>query len=162
MKQLIFVAVPVLLGLSGCAHQETAVTHFPEGVNQIVVRADEIKWRTCPPVLPKNCEMTILEGNPKQEGFFTLRFHTTDSFFMPAHTHPKDERVTVLQGAASVAFGADATREDAQTFGPGDFYINARHAVHKVWVEKGTILQITGLGPWTADYIKKHGSPLIP
>ena len=67
---------------------------------------------------------------------------------VPAHTHPKDERVTLLSGKVAVAFGKDATREDANEFGPGDYYVNARGAVHTVWIEGPTVLQVTGVGPW--------------
>jgi hypothetical protein len=48
----------------------------------------------------------------------------------------------------AVAFGADADRRDATEFGPGDYYVNARHAVHSVWIEGPSVLQITGIGPW--------------
>lgn len=45
---------------------------------------------------------------------------------IPEHTHTKDERATIIQGKAYVAFGKDATREEAKEFGPGDYYVNAR------------------------------------
>ena len=72
---------------------------------------------------------------------------------MPAHSHPKDERVTILQGKAYVAFGEDGTRENAKGFGPGDYYVNAREAIHQVWADSSTILQITGIGPWEAHFV---------
>ncbi len=73
---------------------------------------------------------------------------------MPPHTHPKEERVTMLNGRVSVAFGAEATHEDATTFGPGDYYVNARDAVHIVWADEDSILQITGTGPWQAHFVE--------
>jgi hypothetical protein len=86
---------------------------------------------------------------------FTVRFKVDGSFFMPAHWHPKDERVTILQGKAYVAFGEDGTRESAKGFGPGDYYVNAREAIHKVWADDNTIIQITGIGPWEAHFIEE-------
>ena len=47
---------------------------------------------------------------------FTVRFKVSGEFIMPAHTHPKDERVTILQGKAYVAFGKGATKADAKAF----------------------------------------------
>ena len=55
-----------------------------------------------------------------------------------------------------MAFGKDTTRADAKEFGPGDYYINKRNEVHKVWLDKGMILQITGIGPWEAHFVDKH------
>ena len=157
MKKTVGITLLALSILSAaCAEKEMGLTQFPAGQVQIVHRAGEIKWRPCPPTLPKNCEIAVLEGHPKQPNMFTVRFRTSGEMYMPPHTHPKDERVTLLQGKAAVAFGLNARREDATEFGPGDFYINARHEVHTVWIEKGTIMQITGIGPWQADFVKKQ------
>lgn len=155
-KMIIMFLVVVVAALTGCGQKEIGNEKFLEGQVQKVVRASEIKWNPCPPTLPKNCEMAVLAGHPKHPDMFTIRFHSTGELFMAAHTHPRDERVTVLKGRVAVAFGIDATREDAREFGPGDYYINKRGEVHKVWVEEGMIMQITGIGPWQADYIAQH------
>ena len=128
---------------------------FKEGQVQHVVKAKEIDWKPCPPNLPNGCEMAILEGNPRGDDMFTVRFKITGEFLLPPHTHPKDERVTVLQGKVYVAFGEEATKDDATIFEPGDYYVNAKNAVHTVWAEPGTIIQITGVGPWEANLVKK-------
>ena len=128
---------------------------FPEGKVQHVVLAKDIEWKPCPPNLPGGCEMAVLEGNPKGDDLFTVRFKISGEFIMPPHTHPKDERVTILQGKAYVAFGKNATKDDAKAFGPGDYYVNARNAVHSVWADPLTILQITGIGPWEANFVKE-------
>ena len=123
---------------------------------QHVVLADQIDWKPCPPHLPPGCEITVLEGDPQAADLFTVRFQTDGGFYMPPHTHPKDERVTVITGKVAVAFGADATRADAQVFGPGDYYVNARDAIHTVWADTTSIIQITGIGPWEADFVEKE------
>ncbi len=128
---------------------------FPEGEVQHVVHAEDIQWKPCPPNLPEGCEMAVLEGDPKSNDFFTVRFKISGEFVMPPHTHPKDERATILQGKAYVAFGKDATRKDAKEFVPGDYYVNARNAVHTVWADDGTIIQVTGIGPWEAQFVKE-------
>jgi quercetin dioxygenase-like cupin family protein len=102
---------------------------------QHVVQAEDIQWRPCPPNLPSGCEIAILEGNPQSPDLFTVRFRLSEEFFMPPHSHPKDERVTVLSGKMAVAFGMNATRENAKQFGPGDYYVNARGAIHSVWAD---------------------------
>lgn len=132
------------------AHAEIGVMQFAEGQVQHVVRADSTPWRPCPETLPPGCEIAVLDGNPQGEDLFTARFRVTDSFVMPPHWHPKDERVTIISGKAAVAFGADSKRADAIEFVPGDYYVNARNAVHVVWIEGPTVIQITGIGPWKA------------
>lgn len=131
---------------------------FPDGEVQLVVRADSTPWQPCPPTLPPGCEMAVLEGDPSSADLFTTRFRVSDTFVMPPHWHPKDERVTVLSGTVAVAFGADAERADATEFGPGDYYVNARNAVHQVWIEGPSVIQITGIGPWKAIPVEDPAS----
>jgi quercetin dioxygenase-like cupin family protein len=128
---------------------------FPEGSVQHVVLASEIRWMPCPPNLPEGCRMAVLEGNPKANDLFTVRFRVEGGMVMKPHTHPRDERVTILKGTAAVAFGEGARRQGAREFGPGDYYVNARGAVHSVWLDPGTELQITGIGPWEVHYVEQ-------
>jgi quercetin dioxygenase-like cupin family protein len=143
----------ILLFVSGCAQSRVGEFEFADGVVQHAVPADEMPWKPCPANLPPGCEIAVLEGNPRTPGLFTVRFRLTEDFLMPPHTHPRDERVTVLKGRMAVAFGADGSRENAREFGPGDYYVNARGAVHTVWAERSSELQITGIGPWEAHFL---------
>jgi hypothetical protein len=59
----------------------------------------------------------------------------------------------MLEGSVAVAFGPDAGHADAKRFGPGDYYVNARGAVHSVWVDEPSVIQITGIGPWEAHFV---------
>ena len=136
-------------------HSQIGEMQFPEGSVQHVVLASEIKWMPCPPNLPSGCQLAALEGSPKANDLFTVRFKVDEGMVMRPHTHPKDERVTILKGKAAVAFGENARREDAREFVPGDYYVNARGAVHSVWLEPGTELQITGIGPWEVHYVEE-------
>lgn len=154
-KTLNLLFLVVMLFITGCVQSPVGEMKFPEGVLQHVVHAEDIQWRPCPPNLPSGCEIAVLEGNPKSPDLFTVRFRLSREFVMPPHSHPKDERVTVLKGKMSVAFGMDGTRENAKQFGPGDYYVNARGAIHTVWADTVSIIQITGIGPWEARFVEK-------
>jgi hypothetical protein len=149
----------LFLLVSPGASQEIGVMQFPEGEVQHVVRADSTPWKPCPPTLPPGCEMAVLDGDPQGDDLFTVRFYAEETFVMPPHWHPRDERVTIISGTAAVAFGAETEREDATEFGSGDYYVNARNAVHQVWIEGPTVLQITGIGPWKAVPIAETAPP---
>ena len=157
-KQSCLAIAALMLGLAGCAHAPVGEMQFPEGTVQHSVLAKDIQWQPCPPNLPPGSEITVLEGNSHSSDLFTVRFKLKKGFVMPPHTHPKDERVTVLTGRVSVAFGMDGKQEDAKQFGPGDYYVNARGAVHTVWADETSVVQVTGIGPWKADFVKKAGS----
>lgn len=139
------------VSLSACEDTQSAL---PKGTLQHAVLASDIAWQPCPPNLPAACQIAVLEGNPQASGLFTVRFRVASGFVVPSHTHPQEERVTVLKGRISVAFGMDATREKAKHFGPGDYYVNARDTIHSVWADDGSEIQITGFGPWQANVVE--------
>jgi quercetin dioxygenase-like cupin family protein len=150
-----FVLLVFILLITGCSQSRVGEMQFPEGQVQHVVRAGDIQWNDCPPHLPDLCEVTVLAGDPQSADMFTVRFRLSEGFLMPPHTHPKDERVTVIEGLVSVAFGPEGSRENAKQFGPGDYYVNARNAIHTVWADSNSIVQITGIGPWEAHFIEQ-------
>jgi quercetin dioxygenase-like cupin family protein len=155
MKKTSLMSIPALvLCLAGCANPPVGEMNFADGVVQHAVLEKDIDWKPCPPHLPPGCEVAVLEGDPRSSGLFTVRFRMDGDFVMPPHTHPKDERVTVLKGRVSVAFGNSASRADAKHFMPGDYYVNSRGAVHTVWGDDASVVQITGIGPWEANFVE--------
>ncbi|HMQ81166.1 MAG TPA: cupin domain-containing protein [Ignavibacteria bacterium] len=121
-----------------------AIRFFPES----------ILWVDAPPSLPAGAKVFILEGNPQQEGIFTMRVKFPPYYKLPAHTHPKDERVTVLEGAVYVGFGNAIDTANAQKFTVGSYYLNPVNEAHYVFTgEEGVIFQVTGMGPWGLEYI---------
>lgn len=154
MKKSLVAPLALMLFLAGCAQSRVGEMNFPEGTVQHAVLSEDVQWRPCPLNLPSGCEIAVLEGSPQSPDLFTVRFRVSGDFVMPPHSHPKDERVTVLQGKMSVAFGLEGRREDARQFGPGDYYVNARGAVHTVWADETSVIQITGIGPWEANFVE--------
>jgi hypothetical protein len=156
-------SLAVLALNSGCAASQptqscpevgTKEAAFAEGEQQRASRADEIVWAPCPPTLPAGCEMAVLEGDPKQEMLFTVRFRTGSQFEMKPHWHPRNERVTILEGKVGVGFGDEIDREDVTWFGSGDYYVNANGRHHFVLADEPAVLQITGIGPWKTNFLE--------
>ena len=146
---------------SGCTQTLPGNADFANGSVQLAVIADQIAWRPCPAGLPPGCEMAVLEGSPREPGLFTARFRVAEGFVVAPHTHPRDERVTVLGGRMAVAFGPEATLDDARQFGPGDYYVNARGAVHTVWALADSEIQVTGLGRRRSRPAEKCGGVIL-
>ena len=100
--------------------------------------------------------MAILEGDPKREMLFTVRFAISDALELKPHWHPRNERVTILEGRVGVGFGDEIESENVDWFGPGDYYVNAKGANHFVLTEGPAVLQITGIGPWKVHFLKEN------
>ena len=79
-----------------------------------VVTPDDIKWVDAPPSLPPGAKVAILEGDPTKEGHFVMRAKMPDGYKIMPHTHPKDERVTVLSGTLYLGMGEKFDEKSAK------------------------------------------------
>src|SRR3954454_16265075 len=69
----------------------TAVEHH-------VMNPSDLKWGEVPPGLPPGGKMAVLNGDPTKPGPFTVRLSAPAGYTINPHTHPTDERVTVISG----------------------------------------------------------------
>jgi len=122
----------------------------------IQIDAAGVAFKPGPPTMPKGVELAVLEGDPKAAGIFTLRLKAPPGFLLAPHTHPVDERVTVISGSISVGFGHQVQKDQARTFRAGAFYVNPPGATHYVFSDEGAVVQITGMGPWKVEFQAGH------
>lgn len=149
--------------VAGCSPEvakmpEIGRMEFASGSIQHVVRGDQIDWNPCPGNMPPGCEAAVLEGDLQAEDFFVVRLRVDRDFYLPPHSHPKEERLTVLSGAVAVDFGDNAERGEAVEFAAGDYYVTARDKVHSVWIAAGTLVQLAGIGPWKVKLVNDPGA----
>ena len=121
----------------------------PRGTIQMTT--DRIQWKPAPPGLPEGSMIAVLEGDPGKSGIFTLRVRAPAGARLAPHTHPRDERVTIISGAVGVGFGTHYDRTRLKVFRAGDFYVNPPGRPHFVGFAADSEVQITGQGPWVAE-----------
>jgi quercetin dioxygenase-like cupin family protein len=119
----------------------------------------EIQWKDGPPSLPAGAKIAVLEGDPSKDGMFVMRVRLPDGYHVPAHTHPKPERVTVLSGTFKLAMGDNPKKADARTLTAGTYGYWPPGMVHAVWIEGETIVQFHGTGPWAINYVNPADDP---
>src|SRR5262245_27975614 len=138
------------------------VDHDPKGAHANLYSPAAIQWKDGPPSLPPGAKIAILEGDPAKEGMFVVRVRVPDGYHIPAHTHPKPERVTVIQGTFKLAMGDNPKREAAHTLPAGAYGMWPPGMVHAVWIEGETIAQFHGMGPWAINYVNPADDPRNP
>jgi len=121
--------------------------------------ADKIKWVAGPPSLPKGASIAVLEGDPTKEGPFVFRVKAPDGYRIPAHTHPKTERVTVIAGTFNIGMGDTFDAKATKAMPQGTYGHWPAGMQHFVWVKGETILQFHGDGPWTINYLDPADDP---
>jgi quercetin dioxygenase-like cupin family protein len=137
----------------------SAPPHTEPAEGHELVTPDDFKWRDGPASLPKGAKMVLLEGDPTKEGPFVLRVKMPDGFRIMPHTHPKDERVTVLAGTLYLGMGEKLDEKAAKALPAGSYARTPAGAKHFGWVKGETVLQVHGTGPWAIDYLNPADDP---
>jgi quercetin dioxygenase-like cupin family protein len=138
--------------VSAAPHADAAKDH------EIVTPAD-LKWVDGPASLPKGSKMVVLEGDPTKEGQFVLRVKLPDGFRIAPHTHPKDERVTVLAGTLYLGMGGTFDEKAGTAMPAGSYGRTDAGMKHFGWVKGETVLQLHGTGPWGVQYVNPQDDP---
>jgi quercetin dioxygenase-like cupin family protein len=131
--------------------------HGPD--HHILVPAAEIAWRAGPGSLAAGAEFAVLEGDPSQEGVFTMRIRMPDGFHIAPHSHPNVERVTVLSGVFNLGTGETVDRAATRPLHPGTYASMPPGMTHYVFTEGETEIQLTSVGPWVINYVNPDDDP---
>lgn len=120
---------------------------------------DGIKWQSGPTSVPKGAMIAVLEGDPSMEGPFVFRLKVPDGYFIPPHTHPKVERITVIAGTFNVGMGVQFDKKETKAMPAGTYGYWPAGMTHFVWAKGETILQFHGIGPWSIKYVNPKDDP---
>ena len=104
-------------------------------------------------------ELGVLFGDPDLPGAsFTIRFRTSREIRVAPHWHPEDECVTVLDGPFALGFGEvfDAVR--LTQLESGAFFCITRSTRHFALYSAGTVIQVSGFGPFKSIYVDPAGN----
>lgn len=110
--------------------------------------------------LPDGVFNTILEGQPKLKGPFTIREKIPPNFSLRPHWHNGAEHVTVISGVFYTGKGDTFDKKNGVRLPKGSYSVNPPKYHHFGWTEKeGAVLQINGEGPWTRTYVNQSDDP---
>lgn len=124
--------------------------------------AADIPWKSGPPSLPAGAKIAVLEGDPSQEGIFTMRLSLPDGYKIPPHWHPAFEHVTVISGSFNMGMGDTFDASKGQEMIAGSFGWMASGQRHYAWAKGETVVQLHGMGPWQIYYVNPQDDPRNP
>ncbi len=152
-------SIPLALCSALLVSADSPAPHADVAKKQEVLRPTDLKWVDGPATLQKGSKVVVLEGDPAKEGPFVLRIKLPDGFKVMPHTHPKDERVTVIAGTLYLGMGKTFDEKSATEMPAGSYGRTEAGMVHFGFVKGETILQLHGTGPWAIDYINPADDP---
>ena len=99
---------------------------------------------------PLGPEISVLAGDPEQEGFYLLRARFRPGVFSTPHYHSSDRHVTVIKGTWYTGTDASFDRDKTVGLGPGSYMMHPAGAVHYDGAkDEEVIVEIKGIGPAT-------------
>jgi quercetin dioxygenase-like cupin family protein len=146
----------IAAGLLVCA---SAIAQDAKKAEHAVFRPAELQWQEAPAMLPKGAKMAVLEGDPTQEGLFTVRMSAPDGYRIPPHWHPAFEHVTVISGTFLIGMGEKWDDSRLEAVPAGGFTYMAPNMRHFAGVKGETVVQVHALGPWALYYVNPADDP---
>jgi hypothetical protein len=124
-------------------------------------REGGVDWGPAPAVFPAGAEMALLQGDPSVAGeIFTVRLRFPNGYVLPAHWHPTDEHVTVIEGTLLLGMGDHFDRD---AFLPplraGGFVTAPARMNHFVMARGRTVVQVHAMGPFALTYANPADDP---
>ena len=100
------------------------------------------------PGFDSGMQLAPIVGDFTQAGPYALRLSFPDGYRFPAHFHPMDENLTVIEGALLLAMGDAADESQLVSYGPGDYLVMPAEHPHFGGATGYTVIQLHGVGPF--------------
>ena len=151
---ILYVVMAAVIAIPGATYGQEKST---AGGNHGILRSADLKWT---PII-KGCDLARVNGDSSVEGApFVLRLRCAAGSKIPAHWHPTDENVTVLQGTFQVGMGEKFDATKLETMSPGNFVSMPKEMRHFALSKTATIVQVNAIGPFKVNWVDP--SEVIP
>ena len=143
---LVMIVAPVArAGAQAQQHGQTIVGVTPE----------QVRWFT-PPYYTDGRQRARLFGDSSQNGAWVDRVRIPGGKRVLAHTHPRDELVTVIRGTWYLGAGERFDAAKLKGYPAGSFVVIPAGVPHFVATRAGpVIVQLNGTGNFGTDYLEK-------
>ena len=153
-----FPVLAIAAVLSSAAVRASPAGAADPGSTWLLREPSAIEWRVSD-TLPPGALVTVLEGDPSAEGFFTMRIKMPDGYRVPPHWHSRQERVTVLSGVLNLGQGDRFNAAATKPLPAGTYSSMPPGMTHFGWMSGETVLQLSTQGPWTITYVNAADDP---
>src|SRR6185369_7325147 len=136
--------------------QTLAMTWTSQSDKKIVgISPEQVKWFT-PAYYQDGRQRAQLFGDSSKSGTWVDRVKMPAAMHIPAHTHPQDELVTVLEGTWYLGEGERFDAARLKGYPAGSFIVIPAGTPHFVATKDGpAIVQLSGVEKFRSDYLEK-------
>jgi uncharacterized RmlC-like cupin family protein len=112
------------------------------------------------PTLPAGAQFAVVYGKPLISGLYVMLVKIPPNWKNPPHSHPVEQVVTVLSGTVYAGLGESFDPNKLKMFPAGSVYTEPLNTPHFTETrEEGAILQSTGVGPYSTQYVNPADDP---
>lgn len=156
MNRAVVASAVLALGVALAAAKQTGSNKTSK---QVTVTPGEVRWSQAPNSLPAGAQLAVLEGDPGRSGPFTIRLKLPAKYKVQPHSHPTDERLTVIEGTFYLGMGETFDQKAAKAYPAGSFLTLPKGTKHFAFSNGGAVIQISGQGPWDMKYVHPEDDP---
>jgi quercetin dioxygenase-like cupin family protein len=112
----------------------------------IAVTSSELKWTDIKEI--PGAKQAVLRGDPTKAEEVVSRVKLPPNSTVPAHTHPNEENVTVLEGLINLGIGSAIDKSKGRFLRTGDYFYLPPETPHFAWTGgEGVTIQVQAMGP---------------
>jgi len=121
----------------------------------VAITPDQVRWFT-PAYYTDGRQRAQLFGDSGGDGPWIDRVKIPGNSRVRAHTHSRDEVVTVISGTWYMGIGARSDSTKLRAYPAGSFIVIPAGVPHFLATKDGpVIVQASGTGKFTTDYVEK-------
>jgi uncharacterized RmlC-like cupin family protein len=155
-----FYATLILLGVIGGAVVLAQDAQTP----QERLTPKEIKWPAAAATVGTSgaagLQKVVLKGDPTKPGLYTMLLRLPPNTRILAHSHKDDRTAVVLSGVWYFGYGREFDEAALKELPAGSFYTEPPGVEHfALTKDQETIIEITGYGPTSTDYVDPKNDP---
>ncbi|HEY5892608.1 MAG TPA: cupin domain-containing protein [Chthoniobacterales bacterium] len=124
----------------------------------VIVVPSEMQW-TDSSALPAGVKVSVLYGDLKKAEPFGFRLKIPAGAVIAPHTHPVNERVTVVSGSFAMGEGEKFSQEALKDMPVGSIAIFPKGCPMFALAKEEAVVQVNGEGPWGITYINPEDDP---
>lgn len=118
-----------------------------DSVKSVFPDSHSLNWTA----LPSNAALkyAVLAGDPTKNEFYVIRLKIPANYQDKPHQHFYDKYDTVISGTYYLGVGSVFKKDNAIGLPPGSFFKVPAKVEHYGYTKEETVVQISGIGPWS-------------
>ncbi len=130
------------------------------GATPVAIPAKDVVFGPGPDSLEPGAQLVVVPPDPATSGGqFSFRVKLPNGFLIKPHSHPIDERFTVIDGTVVIGIGSVVNQGVETRLGAGSYAFTPAGTHHYIRAIGNTVIQVHGVGQYEMVYVNPADDP---